>query len=395
MKLLKFIPFVIILLSVFLISCENPVVPEEPPVKCEVTVSAKSLSLEIGDSQEISAKVNSLNGSNCKNEVIWIASNSSVSIEKVDNSTALVTALSEGSVDVTAQSIDDSLATAKSVIRINFSPVMVFWNSNGLNSGLSLINSTGKTKQLTDYVSKDHRPNWLPDGNKISFLSTRETGSSDIFTINIDGSEMKNITPNLFVVVSHNWSPDGNIVVATIQPNEGDPFEIYTLDMLSNELKRLTFEEVTNGKVPSGAVWSPDGSKILFSTARDGNAEIYSMNPDGLNKVNLTQSPESNEFGSVISSDGEKIFFSSDKNGSSNIYSMNLDGSNVTKISNFSKGYNIFDLDLSKDGSKIAFAKMHEDGGPIEIWTIDINSSEEELLINKGSSRYPKWRPSK
>ncbi|MEX1013705.1 MAG: hypothetical protein WDZ80_00915 [Candidatus Paceibacterota bacterium] len=356
-------------------------------------IETENFEIEVGSSIEVTANVSSLDGSNCENKVIWKTSNNLVSLENISNNSVTVKTLFDGSTTVYAQSVDDSLATAKSVIKITFSPVMVYWNSTGLNSGLSLINKTGQIKKLIDYISKDHKPNWLPDGDKISFLSTRGTGSTNIFTVNLDGSEIKNITPNVSTIISHDWSPDGNLLVTTLKPEERDPFEIYTLNTSNNELKRLTFEGVINGKVPSGVAWSPDGSKILFSTARDSNWEIYSMNPDGSNQVNLTQSPESSEFSSVISSIEEKIFYISDKGGSHNIYSMNLDGSNEMKISNFSNGYKIFDLDLSSDGSKIAFAKMHQDGGPMEIWTIDINSSEQELLVNTGSSRYPKWKP--
>ena len=84
--------------------------------------------------------------------------------------------------------------------------------------------------------------------------------------------------------------------------------------------------------------WSPDGSKIVFNSNRDGKYEIYIMDRNGSNLKQLTDNPIGNSQFSpntypLFSPDGSKIAFSSDRNGNEEIYIMNIDGSNVQLVS--------------------------------------------------------------
>jgi len=76
---------------------------------------------------------------------------------------------------------------------------------------------------------------------------------------------------------------------------------------------------------------APVTSKILFTSARDGNHEIYIMNPDGSEQVNLTQHPETDQH-AVWSPTGEKILFLSDRGGVRDLYLMSSDGANVRRV---------------------------------------------------------------
>ena len=50
--------------------------------------------------------------------------------------------------------------------------------------------------------------------------------------------------------------------------------------------------QITDNRVSdSNPVWSPDGTQILFTSERDGSVDVYVMNADGSNQVNLTNSP--------------------------------------------------------------------------------------------------------
>jgi hypothetical protein len=76
----------------------------------------------------------------------------------------------------------------------------------------------------------------------------------------------------------------------------------------------------------------PGGNgKIVFETNRDGNAEIYSMNADGTNRVDLTRNP-AEDSDPRWSPDGSRIVFASNRPGNYQIYTMNADGSAVTRI---------------------------------------------------------------
>ena len=71
--------------------------------------------------------------------------------------------------------------------------------------------------------------------------------------------------------------------------------------------------------------------KIVFETNRDGNEEIYTMNADGTNRVDLTRNP-ADDTDPRWSSNGTRIVFASNRSGNYQIYTMNADGSGVTRV---------------------------------------------------------------
>jgi WD40-like Beta Propeller Repeat len=83
----------------------------------------------------------------------------------------------------------------------------------------------------------------------------------------------------------------------------------------------------------SGPKWSPDGQKILFTSDRDGNREIYVMNPDGTGQTNLTANPAA-DFNPVWSPDSKQIAFGSNRDGDYDIYVMNRDGTGLVQVTN-------------------------------------------------------------
>ena len=69
--------------------------------------------------------------------------------------------------------------------------------------------------------------------------------------------------------------------------NREGNLEIYTLDLENDALTNLTQSPSNEGD----PAWSPDGSKIVFTSDRDGNIEIYVMDADGANPRRLTNHP--------------------------------------------------------------------------------------------------------
>jgi TolB protein len=73
--------------------------------------------------------------------------------------------------------------------------------------------------------------------------------------------------------------------------------------------------------------WSTDAKHILFVSTRDGNSEIYMMDPDGAHQVNLSRDSHSDGMPAWIPPD--KIAFVSDRQGRERIFVMNADGSKI------------------------------------------------------------------
>ena len=76
---------------------------------------------------------------------------------------------------------------------------------------------------------------------------------------------------------------------------------------------------------------TPETAKVVFTSRRDGNFEIYIMNPDGSDEINLTQH-RAKDSSPVWSPTGEQILFYSDRDGIEDIYLMDPDGTNVRQV---------------------------------------------------------------
>jgi dipeptidyl aminopeptidase/acylaminoacyl peptidase len=98
-------------------------------------------------------------------------------------------------------------------------------------------------------------------------------------------------------------------------------------------------------------------TKIAFASNRDGNDEIYVMNPDGTNQINLTNNA-ADDYQQQFSPDGGKIVFASRRDGRFQIYVMNPDGTNQTRLTNNSA--EDFSPTFSPDGTKIVYFALRE-----------------------------------
>jgi Tol biopolymer transport system component len=143
---------------------------------------------------------------------------------------------------------------------------------------------------------------------------------------------------------------------------------------------------LTNNPAGDGAPsWSPDGRKIVFTSSRDGNSEIYTMNADGSNVVRLTNNAAGDGDAS-FSPDGSRIVFGSDRDGNLEIYAMNADGSNQTRLTNnaaidYSPSY-------SPDGSKIVFISNRDSESTFipDIYIMNSDGSSPVRLTNMATN---------
>jgi Tol biopolymer transport system component len=122
-------------------------------------------------------------------------------------------------------------------------------------------------------------------------------------------------------------SPDGTKIAFT-SDRDGN-YEIYVMNADGTGATRLT----TNAAMDVGPTWSPDGRKIAFMSDRDGDGEIYVMNADGSSVVQLTTNAAS-DGSPAWSPNGKQIAFASERDGNREIYVMNADGSGQTRLTN-------------------------------------------------------------
>ena len=150
-----------------------------------------------------------------------------------------------------------------------------------------------------------------------------------------------------------------------------------------------TFSDVTANQTQDFSGNAIDSnSKIAFSSSRDGNYEIYVMDADGSNQINLTNKSANKNMWPSWSPDGSKISFHSERD-TAGIYVMDADGSNQTKLTN---NINEFFTSWSPDSSKIAFAANRD--GSWDIYVMDADGSNQTRLTNNSATDWdPSWSP--
>jgi Tol biopolymer transport system component len=147
-------------------------------------------------------------------------------------------------------------------------------------SGIWVMKPDGKNPHpLTSRDDID--PTWSPDGSMIAFASSR-AGDRQLFVMNADGSDIRQVTDLNNMGGRSTWSPDGTRLAFYRGP-AGD-HDIYIINIDGTGLVRLT-----NGGDNLGPSWSPDGNWIAFTSFRDGNNEIYIIHPDGTGLARLTE----------------------------------------------------------------------------------------------------------
>jgi dipeptidyl aminopeptidase/acylaminoacyl peptidase len=121
------------------------------------------------------------------------------------------------------------------------------------------------------------------------------------------------------------------------------------------------------------ADWSPDGSKIAFSSNRDGDYDIWIMDADGQNQINLTSAMPGNQRFPVWSPAGETILFESEEAGSkTSLWIMQANGEGMTRITAKNRTSYIAQFGWSPDGTLIAFVESLPEENPA-LWIFQID----------------------
>ena len=195
-------------------------------------------------------------------------------------------------------------------------------------------------KQLTNTPGYDAETTITLDGKKLVFTSMRD-GDLDIYTMDADGKNVRRLTTELGYDGGPFWSYDGKQIVYRAHHPKTDEQKADYTSLLKQNLIRPTVLEIfvmnadgsnkrqvtSNGKANFGPYFFPDGKRIIFSSnlddARGRNFDLYKINVDGTGLERITFHETFDGF-PMFSPDGKKLVFASNRNaakqGDTNIF---------------------------------------------------------------------------
>ncbi len=172
-----------------------------------------------------------------------------------------------------------------------------------------------------------------------------EFGTTDVFSANPDGTQIRQLTTDPGRDEGAQYSPDGSKIVWASDRSE--LFQIYSMNADGTGVTRLTTDS-TNDSTPS---YSPDGTQIAFTVDDGTQTDIWVMNADGTSAHDVTNTPDASENSATWSPDGAKLAYGSQ----GDIYVRNADGSGVVNLTD-NPSVDNHDPSWSPDGTKIAYA---------------------------------------
>ena len=204
--------------------------------------------------------------------------------------------------------------------------------------------------------------------SRIAFVATK-SGKKEIYTADVDGSGVVQLTHDGAISVAPSISPDARSLVYTgYQSGYAD---VYEIDLASGSRNRIIKFPGTN----SGATYSPDGHRLAVTLSKDGNPELYVTSAGGGFPRRLTHTPGV-ESSPTWSPDGNEIIYSCDEGGSPKLYRISAGGGTGRMIST-GHGYNT-EPSWSPDGKKLSFTVR--EGGSFQVAVMNIDGGGSRIV---------------
>jgi len=177
-------------------------------------------------------------------------------------------------------------------------------------------------------------PSWSPDGTRLAFSSFR-TGGWEVFVVEMDCLAAPESCPDRLTQITNDdnanilpvWSPDGTRFAFNSKASGN--WDIYTMAINGTDIRPVT----THPENDLSPTWSPDGSQIAFESNRDGNVEVYVVNADGTGTPrNISNLSWANDHGPAWTPDGQQLIFYSNREGNWDLFATSLDGQTVINL---------------------------------------------------------------
>jgi TolB protein len=193
----------------------------------------------------------------------------------------------------------------------------LFLSSRGQNKPGRLLSRLGDARA-------QYRGVFAPDHERMALVMS-DGEASQIYTVGLDGRNLRRLTSGRAIDVSPSFSPDGKRI-AFVSDRTGAP-QVYIMDATGENVRRITFD----GSYNTNPTWSPDGLWIAYETRVNGQFDIWLIDPEGVTNVPLVTNPRSDE-GPSWAPNSRMLVFSSTRRGLADLYVIDRDGSNARRI---------------------------------------------------------------
>lgn len=249
----------------------------------------------------------------------------------------------------------------------------------------------------------EYEPSISPDGKKIAFTTYRY-GGWKIAIADLDGSNVRRLTMDPQYAYDASWSPDGKRIIYRRIVNEGGAYfrgkgDIFSIDVDGTNNVNLSQAKDEHARNPA---FSPDGKHIIYDAFVGDELKIILMKQNGSNQRSVSASTEF-AFAPSWSPDGQWLaHLRQDSDGYVDVWRMRPDGSGAENLTE-SRGKNYhaigdsiqhwqYETHWSPDGEWIAFTADYAEKGNIDIYLVAVESGKiARLTREKGADTHPFW----
>lgn len=272
---------------------------------------------------------------------------------------------------------------------------LVFERKVGDATDIYAMNADGgDLRQLTGDPGWDGEPSWSPDGSQIVFASDRAGGPA-IWVMNADGSNPRALTEPSYASLTPAWSPDGqSIAFASTLPDEGDAttaagdrFAIWVMNTDGSGARRVASDPTGQLLYPT---WGPRSDRLAYvrQTSEGATLLIQMLDEDAVPQV-LKLGTAGQPGAPAWSPNGSRIAFALDRQGLVEIWQAKPDGSSASVLGQ--AGQHGGDPAWSPDGRQIVFVSGQ--GGALSLMLVDVGGTNPHALVSDGARyAHPDWQ---
>ena len=221
-----------------------------------------------------------------------------------------------------------------------------------------------------------------PFDSRIAFASRRRGRFKEIYTMSLDGGDLRAATHDGSIALAPSWSPDVRSLLFTSFAT-GNP-SLFSTD-LGGEPRLVSSRHGLN----LGGRWSPGGRAIAVALESGGNTDIALLDPSG-QVLHFVTKDRGIDVSPSWSPDGRSIVFCSDRGGGPQIYVVDAEGGTPRRVT-FEGNYNTSPA-WSPKGDRIAYASRI--GGRFQVFTVGLNGGDvKRVTSTRGDNEDPSWSP--